>query len=251
MCRKKLHYMTVENTYITPSTRKGRCLACRKYYLEANATKIKEGKRDWCARNPDYNKGWDRSHPEKRAGYGRAGRESNPEKKSAASKNWNKENPGYKRLWNKENPEKKAKYDRDWRTASPEKLAKSKKNWNEANPEKIRDHSQRRRARKLDQVGLWYEIIPQLISLMLEMQARCCAYCRKPFGPSGYELEHMTPISRGGVHGFDNIVLACPSCNRRKGTRTMKEYLMVVEGTKCDQSKNSKDPPKGGKKEKK
>jgi 5-methylcytosine-specific restriction endonuclease McrA len=35
----------------------------------------------------------------------------------------------------------------------------------------------------------------------------------------GLELDHKIPESRGGPMTAENIVLACRSCNRRKGTR--------------------------------
>ncbi len=49
-----------------------------------------------------------------------------------------------------------------------------------------------------------------------------CAYC----GASGIPLtrDHVVPIARGGSNVIDNIVPACASCNRRKGTRTGDEF---------------------------
>lgn len=37
----------------------------------------------------------------------------------------------------------------------------------------------------------------------------------------GHELDHRIPEFYGGPTTADNIVLACPSCNRRKGTRIL------------------------------
>lgn len=35
----------------------------------------------------------------------------------------------------------------------------------------------------------------------------------------GHEIDHVTPESLGGRTTADNLVLACQSCNRRKGAR--------------------------------
>ncbi len=58
--------------------------------------------------------------------------------------------------------------------------------------------------------------------LLVEFDHRC-AYCQAD--GTSLEREHMTPLSRGGVHSASNIVPACPSCNRRKGTLTAFEFL--------------------------
>ena len=42
-----------------------------------------------------------------------------------------------------------------------------------------------------------------------------CAYClERP----GLEVEHVIPISKGGVHTASNVVPACRQCNGHKGT---------------------------------
>lgn len=40
-----------------------------------------------------------------------------------------------------------------------------------------------------------------------------CRYC----GESGTEIDHVIPRHKGGVTNLTNLVLACQSCNRRKG----------------------------------
>ena len=36
--------------------------------------------------------------------------------------------------------------------------------------------------------------------------------------------EHMLPKSRGGSNGAENIVPACPPCNKSKGVKTVEEW---------------------------
>lgn len=53
-----------------------------------------------------------------------------------------------------------------------------------------------------------------------------------PFGgwttASGWdfpEADHVVPRAAGGTDALENRVLACPRCNRRKGTRPYDEFV--------------------------
>lgn len=50
-----------------------------------------------------------------------------------------------------------------------------------------------------------------------------CAYCgeRAPL-----QVEHVLPLSRGGLHRIGNIVPACAGCNYEKHTSTITEWRM-------------------------
>lgn len=37
-------------------------------------------------------------------------------------------------------------------------------------------------------------------------------------------IEHIIPISRGGVHSWENVTLCCLSCNVRKNSKTVEEW---------------------------
>lgn len=51
-------------------------------------------------------------------------------------------------------------------------------------------------------------------------KGQICHYCEEPF-PSGkgLQVEHILPISRGGLNKGENIVFACQSCNGSKGKK--------------------------------
>jgi hypothetical protein len=59
-----------------------------------------------------------------------------------------------------------------------------------------------------------------------------CAYCFKevslePDDDNHWRLEHCTPISRGGTHFLDNLVVACQLCNNRKYIDTVLEHCLT------------------------
>lgn len=43
-----------------------------------------------------------------------------------------------------------------------------------------------------------------------------------PLAPT---IEHVIPIIKGGTHTWDNVRLACRSCNNKKGSKFSKEYI--------------------------
>ena len=51
--------------------------------------------------------------------------------------------------------------------------------------------------------------------------AECCAYCQtaESLTVAIFEIEHITPRSAQGETIFENLCLACPTCNRFKSNR--------------------------------
>jgi 5-methylcytosine-specific restriction endonuclease McrA len=49
-----------------------------------------------------------------------------------------------------------------------------------------------------------------------------CAYCGQT--ADYYEVDHLTPRTRGGSNRLTNLVLSCEPCNQDKGARTCEEY---------------------------
>ena len=50
-----------------------------------------------------------------------------------------------------------------------------------------------------------------------------CQYCGKQPGSEDLTIDHVLPRSRGGPSSWDNCVLACLTCNKRKADRTPAE----------------------------
>lgn len=49
-----------------------------------------------------------------------------------------------------------------------------------------------------------------------------CEYCRMHQALQGaaFHIEHIVPLSKGGLTVLDNVALACPGCNLQKSDRT-------------------------------
>ncbi len=53
--------------------------------------------------------------------------------------------------------------------------------------------------------------------------SQCCAYCQSSEALTvvTYEVEHILPLCLGGLTEFENLCLACPTCNRHKYNRVV------------------------------
>lgn len=114
---------------------------------------------------------------------------------------------------------------RAWRKANPEKSKAARRAAYARAPWKWLFHGRNRRAKLAGAAGNHSrsEILDRL-----KEQCGLCAYCLRSMGDD-FEVEHVTPISRGGSNDIDNIVLACPGCNNSKNDRTILEFLQFRE----------------------
>lgn len=50
-----------------------------------------------------------------------------------------------------------------------------------------------------------------------------CQYCFKKMSMHELTFDHVLPLSRGGTTCWENIVTCCPTCNTKKGNKTLEE----------------------------
>ena len=76
--------------------------------------------------------------------------------------------------------------------------------------------TQRYKAKNLKQTRWWQN----------KLREGKCYYCSKKFKPEELSMEHLVPLSRGGMSLKNNIVLACKKCNFRKKHTTILELRL-------------------------
>lgn len=52
------------------------------------------------------------------------------------------------------------------------------------------------------------------------------AFCGRKWPFAKMEVDHMYPLFRGGTNSDANLQCLCARCNKRKGTLTMREFLI-------------------------
>lgn len=123
--------------------------------------------------------------------------------------------------WNKENASAVAAARRRQRAARREHFREYQKKWRAGNRDSSRalDANKRakRRAKKAGSVGVtakqWRDI--------KEKCGHRCVYCGQR---TILTMDHVIPLSKGGLHEPANILPACRACNSRKGATDPIEH---------------------------
>lgn len=141
----------------------------------------------------------------------------------------------YKRRYYNAHAEKKREWQRDYRLTHIAEVTARNRRWDAENPDRARARRRRyavahpeqaaarsrnRRARERGATGK-HTIAD--VRAQLKRQKSKCYYCHAKLD-SGYHVDHVVPLSRGGANDPANIVIACPSCNRRKNTKLPHEW---------------------------
>lgn len=53
-----------------------------------------------------------------------------------------------------------------------------------------------------------------------------CIYCDKILTTKNKSIDHIVPVSKGGNHGLNNIIICCKTCNCKKGQKEVGIFLL-------------------------
>ena len=78
--------------------------------------------------------------------------------------------------------------------------------------------------------------MPVSVEELIERDGPACVWCGREVWRRDLTLEHVVPRSRGGHMTPENAVVACRSCNRRRGSKPVDAYVreLVREGAEVD-----------------
>lgn len=160
-------------------------------------------------------------------------RTENPIKVRIASARWKAEHPAELAAYAlanapKRNAQRKTRYATDpakenaqtsaYYFAKKDELRPKRRAWDQAHPEFAHEKNKRRRAQiagsEINDLthAQWVEI--------QEAQKHRCYYCGKRC-KGKLTQDHLTPLSKGGLHTLHNVIAVCVSCNSRKGPRAI------------------------------
>jgi len=79
------------------------------------------------------------------------------------------------------------------------------------------------RAKSLDAHG---ELTAALLLDCILSSGGRCGWCDESVVNSEFEIDHIFSLSAGGENTSENIILACPACNRSKGEMSPVRFAM-------------------------
>lgn len=65
------------------------------------------------------------------------------------------------------------------------------------------------------------------LKLWLSKQHKICYWCNKKCDDD-FHIDHYLPLSKGGLHKIENLVIACPTCNLTKSAKDPYKYALTV-----------------------
>lgn len=186
---------------------------------------VKKRRKNYRQSNPDkiyeYNKQYQEDNVEKRKKWNKKYHSLNKEKRNIQTLEWYYENKEHclsvKKLYRKNNKKRLQEYH---------------KKYKKQNSDLVRLYTEKRRALKISSED--GTVTKEAILNLLKQQNYKCVYCQEKFKEMikvgsrnriGYDMEHKTPLSRGGKHSINNIQLTCPACNGNKFDKTHEEFL--------------------------
>lgn len=139
----------------------------------------------------------------------------------------------YRRAYHEANRDRARALSHKWFTENRERVRQKerdrgairkveRKAWADANPEAVRRHrvkSQHIRRARTRAGGSF--TLAELARVTASQGGRCW-WCGEPM--SKPTVDHLIPLARGGQNVASNIVLACRSCNSRKGAKLPHEW---------------------------
>lgn len=128
----------------------------------------------------------------------------------------------YKKRWQAENAERVSKHkSAKYAVDGPAKAAKlaAAIAWAANNPERrsaiAQNYKHRRRAQ--EQGG----ITSGELMAWKKAQPKVCYWCGKKCAPT---VDHYMPLSKGGPHEVENLVIACRPCNTKKNSKDPEQF---------------------------
>ena len=113
-----------------------------------------------------------------------------------------------------------------------QKAGESRRRYMEKYPERIKEHRNNMRFRRLNVPG---EVTAKQWKQIILFYGRACGMCHVPDSEFPLTVDHFIPISKGGTNNWWNVWPLCLTCNLRKNNKLPTEshppHVAVLERT--------------------
>lgn len=137
----------------------------------------------------------------------------------ALNKSRKETNPDYFREHYANNRERRKKESNEWYHANAERATEARKEYVAKNRDRARlwGRKSANTRRALKKQLFVEDVDPRVV---FDRDGGICGICRERVDPmTAWEVDHIKPISKGGLHCYANVQLAHRKCNRSKGAK--------------------------------
>jgi 5-methylcytosine-specific restriction endonuclease McrA len=199
-------------------------------YYQANREKIIARSATWSKANKDKMKvsraKWQKNNPEKVKTIQKRHGENNHDRILLRNRGRYNDNPerarAYSTKWRKNNKTKVRKTLKTWRSNNKKQIKEYSIEWRRLHPGATKKHDHAKRAKRRSCNG---ELSLDISTRLLAFQKNRCAICRTSLKKTGYHLDHIIPLARGGKNTDGNIQVTCPKCNMEKHAKDPIQFM--------------------------
>ena len=170
----------------------------------------------------EYQKLYYQTHKEKLKEYSEQYRQEHKEHYKEYDKQYNLKHSENKKQWYLDHKKQYKQWNKQYRLDHPEQIKQYSKQYRQT-PEGKATRQREKTKRRANEKEIINTLTTQEWEDILKKYKFRCAYCGKEFTLFDRETkDHIIPISKGGDNTKENIVLACRSCNSKKGNKILK-----------------------------
>jgi 5-methylcytosine-specific restriction endonuclease McrA len=200
-----------------------------KAWKAANIDQVRAAGRKYSKEHREQGRAWKAANRDKVNAGERQARLANPDKYRAMAARYTSSDEGKAKRkayyqanaekirrrtseWKRQNPDRAHKNQTLWYLINTEAVKRRARAWDEANPEAARARGRNYRARSRQAEGSHTAEDIQRIGAAQKWR---CHWCSKP-AKTGYHVDHVQPLSKGGTNWPSNLVISCGPCNVSK-----------------------------------
>ena len=180
------------------------CIECRREYDRCRSKKPERQEQQRVCNRRLY-----AANPQPTLDRQRRDRKADPKKFADRQRRWVANNPGKQRA-----------LCRRWAQANRDKVAASNLRWKRKDPERAIARDQRRRALEKNAIDPDRPVTVEVQKERKALFGGCC-FCGSQ---EKLTLEHVIPLSKGGLHVPENLLGSCKSCNCKKHVTLVEEW---------------------------
>jgi 5-methylcytosine-specific restriction endonuclease McrA len=129
----------------------------------------------------------------------------------------------YNRIWQEKHRQQYRKYQEQYRAEHPIQMRAYEKKWRQSNPDNLVARAHRRKARIKGNGGSYTAKEWRALCAHYDHRCLCCGE-QKPL-----TVDHVIPVSKGGVNTISNIQPLCGPCNSSKGDKTIDYRARAID----------------------